>query len=450
MASVTKSGNRDGYRIRFYCDKRLREIYVPGESKRAEKLATTIAGHSEALSQAKANNVTADPAAVAWANGTTGKLRDKLVSWGLADPINARLATDEGRLLGPFINAYIKSRSDLKQGTADQYRYCRKVLVDYFGEYRALSSITSADAERWRRWLLAKVVKPATDTSPAETMAIATVSKYVKRAKTMIAEAVKDRLLQENPFDCLKGGNESNSERHRFISGEAMSKVLKACPDADWRLIFTLARYCGMRCPSEVLGLRWSDVDWDAGRLRINSSKTGLRFCPIFPEVLPILSEAFEIADDGAEYCVSRYRQGANLGTEAKRIIERAGLVPWVKPFVNLRSSRRTELQERFPDHVINGWLGHSGAVAAKHYLQTTEEHWDQAKGFCSHTGSHTPSSLEPSEATTETKKPRKLQGSDGQRLLLIGQLATPLGLEPRMTEPKSVVLPITPRGSGR
>ena len=40
-----------------------------------------------------------------------------------------------------------------------------------------------------------RVVKPATETEPAATMATATVSKHVKRAKTMFAEAVCDRLL---------------------------------------------------------------------------------------------------------------------------------------------------------------------------------------------------------------------------------------------------------------
>lgn len=189
----------------------------------------------------------------------------------------------------------------------------------------------------------------------------------------------------------VRSGEESNSDRHRFITPEVSARVLEACADCDWRVIFALARYCGLRCPSEVLAVRWSDVDWAVGRLRINSPKTGLRFCPIFPEVLPVLSEAHYLAADGADYCVGRYRAGTNLGTEFKRIIERAGVIPWPKPFINLRSTRRTELQERFPDHVINNWLGHSGAVAEKHYLQVTEEHWGQAVSDDSPTGSPIP-----------------------------------------------------------
>ena len=293
MASVTKrdEGGRRGFRVRFYCDKRRREIYLPGSGRAAERTAERVAGYCDSLARAKANNVPPDPEAQAWANGTDGRLRESLVGWGLADPASPRLATDEGRFLGPFLDAYITGRTDLKPGTVEQYTHGRRLLVQYFGERYPLRSITSADAERWRRWL-------ATDKG----LAVATVSKFVKRAKTMMADAVRDRLLVESPFAGLRGGNESNSERHRFITPEISARVMDACPDADWRLIFALARYGGLRCPSEVLALRWYDVDWDAGRLRIESPKTGLRFCPVFPEIRKALGESFDLAEPGAEY----------------------------------------------------------------------------------------------------------------------------------------------------
>ncbi|MCC9603411.1 hypothetical protein LOC67_22920 [Stieleria sp. JC731] len=48
-----------------------------------------------------------------------------------------------------------------------------------------------------------------------------------------------------------------------------------------------------------------------------------------------------------------------------------------------LRASRRTELERtgRFPNHVLNDWFGHSGAVAENHYLQTTEADFTEASG---------------------------------------------------------------------
>ena len=45
----------------------------------------------------------------------------------------------------------------------------------------------------------------------------------------------------------------------------------------------------------------------------------------------------------------------------------------------NLRSTRETELAEEHPIHVVCKWLGNSQPVAAKHYLQVTDEHFEKA-----------------------------------------------------------------------
>jgi len=51
--------------------------------------------------------------------------------------------------------------------------------------------------------------------------------------------------------------------------------------------------------------------------------------------------------------------------------------------FQNLRSSRETELTQKFPLHVVCAWMGNSQAVAAKHYLQVTDDHFKAAAGAC-------------------------------------------------------------------
>jgi hypothetical protein len=144
-----------------------------------------------------------------------------------------------------------------------------------------------------------------------------------------------------------------------------------------------------MRCPSEHLALRWGDVDWEHNRMTVRSPKTehyegkGSRLVPIFPELLPYLRDAFELAEPGTEFVIARCRDGnVNLRTQFERIIRRAGLQPWPKLFHNLRATRETELAESFPLHVVCAWIGNSQATAAKHYLQVTDEHFDRAIGI--------------------------------------------------------------------
>ena len=119
-------------------------------------------------------------------------------------------------------------------------------------------------------------------------------------------------------------------------------------------------RYGGLRCPSEHLSLKWTDVDFDAGRIRVPSPKTehieglGIADHPDVPRIAQALLEAFEQAPDGAVYVIHHYRDTTmNLRTQFQRIIRRAGLTPWPKLFHNLRSTRQTELAKLFPIHVV-------------------------------------------------------------------------------------------------
>ena len=86
------------------------------------------------------------------------------------------------------------------------------------------------------------------------------------------------------------------------------------------QVILGLSRYGGLRTPSETLSLRWEDIDWEMNRMSIPEPKVehhegrGIRSCPIFPELRPILDEAFEIFGDKSEYVVAapQYRAAAN------------------------------------------------------------------------------------------------------------------------------------------
>jgi integrase len=192
-------------------------------------------------------------------------------------------------------------------------------------------------------------------------------------------------LIARNPFDRIKGGREKNRARSFFVTPEATPKVLDACPDIEWRLLVALARWGGLRTPSESLALTWPDVLWDQDRFRVTSPKTrrqgkGERLVPLFPELREILQEGFDAAPEGAFHVITRYRDtNANLRTQLLRIIRRAGLVPWPRLFRNLRASRETELAERFPLKVVTDWIGNTPDVAHDHYLSTTEEHFRRA-----------------------------------------------------------------------
>src|SRR6516162_7755029 len=186
----------------------------------------------------------------------------------------------------------------------------------------------------------------------------------------MFQHAADGEIILKNPFAKLKAGKQVDNTRQVYITRETTQSAIEAAPDAEWRLIIALARYGGLRCPSEFLPLKWADVDWERDRFRVTSPKTehfegkGERWVPIFPELRPYLEEAFDLAAVGAECVIGRYRlKNANLRTRFERIIRKAGLEPWERLFHNLRASRQTELTDIFSAHIVAKWLGNSVKV---------------------------------------------------------------------------------------
>ena len=197
---------------------------------------------------------------------------------------------------------------------------------------------------------------------------------------------MKRKLIIENPFADLPSAVKGNASRYHFVTRDDADKVLAACPDAQYRLLFALSRFGGLRCPSEHLGLRWGDIDWDRNRMTVRSPKTEhhegkeSREVPLFPELRPFLADVFDAAEDGTEFVITVCRSGKkNFRTRMEKIIKRAGVKPWPKLFQNLRSSRQTELEDSFPPHVVCAWMGNSEAVARRHYLQVTDDHFNKA-----------------------------------------------------------------------
>jgi len=77
----------------------------------------------------------------------------------------------------------------------------------------------------------------------------------------MLRSAVKARLLQVHPFQELKVGGKVKKKRQYFVSEEDSQKVLDACPDAEWRACFALARYGALRIPSQARELKCINID---------------------------------------------------------------------------------------------------------------------------------------------------------------------------------------------
>ena len=376
MASIStaKNGSR---RIQFTDPSGIRKtLYLGKMPKRATE---SIRLRVEELLAAKiiASPLSTDCAE--WLAKTDDLLYQKLVNVGL---VLSRVA-DKTHFLGDWLESYQDCRNDLKPATKVVQGHVIRDLKTHFGKERDIKSIDHADADSFLQWLIGRKLAPTT------------VNKRIQVARSYFSQMKRRKLIEENPFDGVRAPVSGARKKQRFITRQDITSVLDACPNHDWRMIVALARYGGLRCPTEVLSVRWQDINWEKGRIIVTSPKTehhpdgGTRVIPLFPELRPELEKAFELAPEGAVYVVDeKFRKAANgengwlnanLRTTFQKIIKRAGLIPWPRPFQNLRASRETELVERFPIQTVTSWLGNSPRIAMKHYLQTTETHFENA-----------------------------------------------------------------------
>lgn len=372
-------------------------------------LAATIAGRA------------IDPDDAAWLDSLPKMMHDRVARTTLVPERPEVEVVTLGALLDKWVATI---REAVKGGTLTTYMQAVDGLREHFGAERSIVSISSLDCEEWR----AAMSKSG--------LASATVSKRVKTARMIFGAAVEWDLLTKSPLSRIKCGAMRNPERNQFIDRETISRVMDAAPNDEWRLLIALSRFGGLRVPSEALALTWADIDWQRARMRVRSTKTehqgrSDRLVPIFPELHGLLMSVFESAEPGAVNVIASHREGYNPNPQLRRIVERAGLTAWPRLWHNLRASRATELAAQFPAHVAAAWLGHTDAIADKHYRMVREEDFAKAaQNPTQHTTEGDSNEVKPTDANPDESRTLQLEWASCS--FPHKALMTPRGFEPR------------------
>lgn len=344
------------------------------------KAAEVFLRRVEELNANRIAGVASSAELASWLRGLPEPTYVKLVRVGLVEP---RAATNV-RTVGDLLDAF-EQRAVVKPSTRKAYKQTLDSLRAFLGAETALQAVTAETADAWRKWIATDTTSVTRKRATADNrLSPATCAKRTFVARAVFKRAIRWGWIAKSPFEGVLAGSQANPSRAFYVSPEATTAILGRCPDVEWRTVVGLTRYAGLRCPSELVSLTWADIDWEAGRLTVRSSKTehhggghAVRHVPICPALRAILEDAFEQASEGSTLVVERVAHGGvNLRTTFQKIITRAGLVPWPRLFQNLRSSCETDWVQEYPAHEVAAWMGHSPAVAARHYLQRRDHHF--------------------------------------------------------------------------
>jgi len=365
MASITNSNGLKTIQFKYSTGGKRYSIRLGKlDMKQAQKIAVKV----EELLACKETALPWSMELSSWINAIGEDLTESLVKVGLLPTLknNAKL--------GVFTREYIEGQKNSKATTRRALLTVALRIIDYFGSDSKMKDVTSADADNFKIFLLGKYSQ-------------ATAGRTIRAASQFFRAAMRAGLTNRNVFTDVKAPSEKNKNRQFFIDRPMLDKLLEACPDHQWKMIIALTRIGGLRNPSEVLLLKWTDIDWHKNKFLVHSPKTehhegkDQRFVPLFPVLREILEEGFHLAKDGEVFVIGRYRDACqNLRTTFQKIIQRAGLLPWPKLFTNLRSSRSTELARNgCPMHLITAWIGNSEKIQNDHYLQVNDTDFDNA-----------------------------------------------------------------------
>lgn len=368
MASIVNDPN-GRRRILFIGLDDVRKTIRLGKCDR--KTAESICRHVEALLLAKKTGEPLAPATGAWLSKGAGvKLRQRLAVVGLIEP-EVRLAADA------FLKTWLdgKKANGYKPASLIAWGQTVTELIGILGA-KPLVELAHADGEAYRTAMQRRGLR------------MTTINKRLIHARQTLEDAVRFGHIVANPWKHVRQRQGDPSERRAYVSIADTNRVLEHCPNVWWKLLVALARFAGLRTPSESFSLTWNDIDWERGRISVPSPKTEAsgkthRVIPLFPMLRPYLDAAFAHAEDGAmfvipeEYRVRAHGPGgwanANLRTTLEKVIRRAGVEPWPRLWHSLRASCESDLAQTFPLSTVTMWLGNTPSVAPRHYVDPTE-----------------------------------------------------------------------------
>jgi integrase len=300
-----------------------------------------------------------------WIRERPDEIKGKLKALGLIE--------SEAKQTQSFVSVlddYTERMRTWTAATVAAWKTHRRRAFLFFAN-RPINGITTGDARDFKQFMLSEPLSLSENSA----------RKTIGCCRQVCQWLIDHEKLAKNPFIGQPVGI-GKAKNQGYVPADRIAAILSSCPNNEWRLLFVFARFAGMRCPSEPFQAKWSAIDWDHGRMLIDApKKKDQRVIPLFPELRKYLEQYHaELPEFASDWILPNLREtSGSLHAPASKIIMRAKQPLWPRLFHNLRSSCQTDLCDKHPLAAVCAWLGNSATVAARHYLQVTEAHFEAA-----------------------------------------------------------------------
>ena len=268
------------------------------------------------------------------------------------------------KLASTFIEDFSKvNKKSWKRDTTS----CR-ALLEHFGG-RRLSYITPWTADQY------KLKRLKTTSRLNRPITKATVNRELACLKTMMGFAVKKRWINSNPLSGYKLYRE-RPNKIRVVTVDEFNRVHGEASELLKHIL--IMAYCtGMR-RSEILNLKWKNVDLPEGYIRVEDTKNGE------PRNIPINRQLIETLETvkyntSSEYVFSHGAEPVRcFKTAFDNAVKRSGVERFT--FHDLRHTFASNLVMNGVDlATVQELLGHKSIVMTKRYSHPTPDHKKRA-----------------------------------------------------------------------
>lgn len=200
-----------------------------------------------------------------------------------AEKFNAQLIVNDD--LSDLLTSHVTATLTLNEA-------CKDYLAQHQGRDTSIGQRLGWWCERFGDRPTGKVTKANVRTALKDlqqSKANATVNRYKAALSAVYAYLADEYDCAHNPAREVKQLKENNG-RTRFLSDDEIARLLKSSNDAHWgrlRLLIFMAITTGAR-RTELLELRWSDIDFSMRRARVERTKNNE------PRVLPLTEDLIQ------------------------------------------------------------------------------------------------------------------------------------------------------------
>jgi integrase len=280
--------------------------------------------------------------------------------------------------------------------TCNSYRLALKPAREALGR-KPLQRVTRADVERLARTMLTEGGRGGTGRSPR------TVALLLTILGKAFGDAVDDDLLHRNVVERVRKPRSQHTEMHTWTAEQVRQFLAHVTDDPLIGLWHLTMR--GLR-RGEVMGLRWCDVDLDAGVVHVRQDRVqagpqvvtgppktarGRRSIPLDTEAVAALRSTYQRTVGGS--VVPLHQSGTPKRVDARLVaVDAAGepLRPEVYgdaftrhaqdaglPNIRLHDARHTALslllEQGVPVHVVARFAGHDPSVTLRTYAHVSD-----------------------------------------------------------------------------